>query len=90
MEELGLLYTPQYRWAEGPTKITDSSCQDILPPLFGAPYQGTGLSVSPYAQFPARLLPLQAKLWQGMAPMNRNRWLQGQMDDPANYRNLMS
>ncbi|KAH5133432.1 hypothetical protein HBI56_047090 [Parastagonospora nodorum] len=89
MEELGLLHTPSHRWAECPTKIKDTSCQDALSPLFGVPYKGTDLSVPPYAQFPARLLPLQAKLWQGMAPMNRNRWLQRQMGDPANYRNLM-
>jgi hypothetical protein len=89
IEEHGLLYTPYHRWAEGPTKITDTSCQDALSPLFGAPHEGTGLSVSPYADFPARLMPLKAKMWEGMAPMSRDRWLQKKMDDPANYRNLM-
>jgi hypothetical protein len=89
IEELGLLYTPYHRWDEDPTKIMDTSCQDALSPLFGASYEGTDLTTSPYADFSAKVLPLKAKMWQGMAPMSRDRWLQKKMDDPANYRNLM-
>jgi hypothetical protein len=89
MEELGLLLTPHHRWAEGPANIADTSCQDALSPLFGAPYEGTDLKISPLADFSAKVLPLKAKMWQGMAPMSRERWLQKKMDDPANYRNLM-
>jgi hypothetical protein len=89
VEELGLLYTPYKRWSVGPTNIIDTSCEDILSPLFGAPHDGTGLKTLPFADFSAKLLPLKAKMWQGMAPMSRDRWLQKKMDDPENYRALM-
>jgi hypothetical protein len=89
LEEHGLLYTPYHRWAEGPTKIKDTSCEDALAPLFGAPFEGTDLKIAPYTDFAAKLVPLKAKLWQGMAPMSRDRWLQKKMDDPANWRTLM-
>jgi hypothetical protein len=88
-EEHGLLYTPYHRWVEGPTKIKDTSCQDALAPLFGAPLEGTDLKIPPYAEFAAKLVPLKAKMWQGMAPISRDRWLQKKMDDPANWRTLM-
>jgi hypothetical protein len=44
---------------------------------------------APYAEFAAKLVPLKAKMWQGMAPISRDRWLQKKMDDPANWRTLM-
>ncbi|KAH7066899.1 hypothetical protein BKA63DRAFT_130404 [Paraphoma chrysanthemicola] len=88
-EEFGLLLTPVHRWSEGPSNIQDDTCQDILSPLFGGPVEGSGLKHSPMTMSPARLLPLRAKLWQGMAPMTRDRWLDKRMDDPANHRNLM-
>lgn len=88
-EEIGLLYTPYQRWSEGPSAIQDNSCQEALSPLFGATHVGTDLKVPPFADLPARLLPLKAKLWQGMAPMSHDRWLERKMDDPANYRNLV-
>jgi hypothetical protein len=89
IEEFGLLTTLHHRWSEGPTNIVDTSCEDILSPLFGAPYEGTGLKISPLADFSAKVLPLKAKMWQGMAPMSRDRWLQKKTDDPANYRNFV-
>jgi hypothetical protein len=88
MEEISLLLTPQHRWAEDLSDV-DTTRLDALSPLFGAPYEGTDLEVSPCADFQAKLLPLKARMWQGMAPMSRDRWLQRKMDDPANYRNLM-
>jgi hypothetical protein len=88
MEEYSLLMTPQHRWAGDLTDV-DTTCLDALSPLFGAPYEGTDLDVSPCAGFQAKLLPLKARIWQGMAPVGRDRWLQKKMDDPANYRNLM-
>jgi hypothetical protein len=88
MEEYSLLMTPQHMWAEDPANF-DSTRSDVLSPLFGAPYEGTDLKTSPCADFPAKLLPLKARMWQGMAPMSRDRWLQKKMDDPGNYRNIM-
>lgn len=88
-EEFRLLLTPVHRWSEDPSNIQDDTCQDILSPLFGGPIEGSGLKTSPMGKSPARLLPLRAKLWEGMAPMTRDRWLDKRMDDPANHRNLM-
>jgi hypothetical protein len=88
MEEYSLLMTPQHRW-DGDLTDVDTTRLDALSPLFGAPHERTDLEVSPCADFQTKLLPLKARMWQGMAPMSRDRWLQKKMDDPANYRNLM-
>lgn len=83
--------TPYYEWAPAPYDSRRYSCNGSLLPLFG---QGTGtgdgndLKTPPFVNFFARLHPLRAKLWHGMVPISRARWLERKMDDPANYRNL--
>lgn len=40
--------------------------------------------------FWARLHVLRKKLWHGMVPLSRERWLEKKLDDPKNYRMFMN
>ncbi|OAK99959.1 hypothetical protein IQ06DRAFT_294337 [Phaeosphaeriaceae sp. SRC1lsM3a] len=86
-EEWTFLAKPYSEWAPLFFNTSTKSVYDEVGPLF-ARQQIPDLKSAPRMEFPARLRPLKAKLELGMVPISRDRWLERQMDDPANYRNL--
>lgn len=83
-EEMGLLQVPYKDWAPAPYNTLDYSCMDRISPIFEDP-EGTK-SAPP---FWARLNVLRKKMWHGMVPLTRERWLDKKMDDPKIYRMMM-
>lgn len=87
-EELELSGKAYHEWASGPFKNLEYSSHQRLEPLFMGTGDGRDLKTPPYADVPARLLPLFLTIWHGGVPISHDRWLERRMDDPANWRIL--
>lgn len=84
LEEFSLIGDPYASWAPAPYSHLPHSCFDAMTPILSP--ENSGAEDSPWVVFPARLRVLRAKLWHGMVPLTRERWVSKKLDDPANYR----
>ncbi|CAI6339951.1 unnamed protein product [Periconia digitata] len=82
-EELTLVDKPYNQWAPAPYNNLGYFCSEKLTTIYSGSQETT-----PITAFTARLHPLRQRLWNGMVPMSRERWLERKMDDPENYRCL--
>ena len=83
LQELKWMETPFKDWAPAPYNKLNYSCLERVTEIPMDPNGNTAIL------FDARLHVLRKKMWHGMVPLTRERWLEKKMDDPKNYRMMM-